>query len=100
MPTIIAFLLQGLAAIAGSLVLRGLAAAGIGSITYVLGDLSLAWLKSQAVNHIKDLDPQIVAMLSLMKVGEALSIVFSALVVRATLNGLSEGGRISRWVKQ
>jgi membrane protein insertase Oxa1/YidC/SpoIIIJ len=42
---------------------------------------------------------QLVQLLAFMKVGEAISIIFSALLVRLLLNGLSAGGTISKLVR-
>jgi hypothetical protein len=100
MPLFIASLLGGLMNIAATLAGRVLLALGFASITYTGLSLSLDYLKAEALTAINGLPAEVVAMLSNMKVGVALSIVISAITARMVLDGLSAGGAISKLVKQ
>lgn len=88
-----------LLAIAGSLVGRVLTALGIGAVSYVGVDLSLSYFKTAVVSSFSSLPPSIVGLLSLMQVGSCISMVFSAMLMRMTYQGLS-GGAIKSWVKK
>ena len=100
MPAFIAALLGGLVNIAGHLAGRVLLSLGIGAVTYTGLATSLDWLKAQAVGALQGLPSDLIGLIAFLKVGEAISIVVSALLVRMTLDGLSAGGAISKLVKQ
>lgn len=100
MPYFVMALLGGLVNIAATMAGRVLIALGFSSITYTGLTVTLTWLKSQALTNISGLGSDVVSLLSFMKVGEALSIIVSAILVRQVLNGLTTGGSISRLVKQ
>jgi hypothetical protein len=99
LPALAAGLLGGLVQIAGTLAGRVLLSLGFSVVTYGGVSVVLGWLKSQAVGSLSGLSLEMVQLIAYLKVGEAISIVFSALVVRLTLNGLSSGGSISKLVK-
>lgn len=90
-------LLGGLISIAGTLAGRVLIGLGISVVTYSGMAASLSWLKSQAVVAILGLPPSVVGMLSALKVGQAISIVFSAILARQVIQGLS-GDALKKWV--
>lgn len=90
-------LLGGLISIAGTLAGRVLIGLGISVVTYSGMAASLTWLKSQAVVAILGLPPPVVGMLSALKVGQAISIVFSAILARQVIQGLS-GDALKKWV--
>ena len=98
MPAILAMLGGMLINITGSIVGQVLVALGIGVATYTGIDITLDWLKAQAVSNFQVLDPRIVGMLGVLKVGECISIVTSAMLARATINGV-QSGTFKRWVK-
>lgn len=100
MPLFVAALLGGLVQLAGTLAGRVLISLGFAAVTYTGISASLGFLKTQALASLTGLPSQIVGLMAYMKVGEAISIVVSALLVRATLAGLSAGGSISKLVKQ
>jgi hypothetical protein len=100
MPVFVAALLGGLINIAATLAGRVLIALGFASVTYTGLSASLTWLKSEALANINLLPPEVVGMLSYMKVGVALSIIVSALSARMVLDGLSAGGSISKLIKR
>lgn len=87
MPWILALLLRGLLYLTGSFVGRVMVALGLGVVSYTGMSASLAWLKGQALQNIAA--SQWVGLLSYMKVGVFISIVFSAMLARAAINGLN-----------
>jgi hypothetical protein len=100
MPAFIAALLGGLVNIAGQLAGRVLLALGFGAITYTGVSASLSFVKSQALSSLSGLPADLLGLMAFMKVGECISIISSAILVRMTLAGLSAGGSISKLVKQ
>nr|WP_315489898.1 DUF2523 domain-containing protein [uncultured Rhodoferax sp.] len=82
-----------LLAIAGSIALQIFVGLGIGVVTYAGIDTAIGWLKAGAVSALLGLPPEIVGMLSLMKVGSCVSMVFSALAIRITLSGIATGSK-------
>jgi hypothetical protein len=99
MPAVLAMLGGVLLNLAASLAGRVLIALGFGAVTYAGVSVTLDWLKARALDAFVGLSAQILGILSMLKIGEAISILFSALLVRLLLNGLSAGGSISRLVK-
>lgn len=99
MPAFVVMLLGGLVEIAGSLAGRVLLSLGFGFVTFTGTNTTISWAKSQALGALSGLSAQMLGLLAYMKVGEAISIVFSALLVRLLLQGLSAGGSISKLVK-
>lgn len=92
------WLLGGFLAIAPTLIGKILLALGIGVATYSGIDASLGWLKSSAVAALVGLPPSVVGMLSLMRVGSCISMVFSAILIRLALDGVTNGV-LKRWTK-
>lgn len=97
MPVFIAAIGGMLINIVSTLAGRVLIALGIGVVTFTGVNTSLTWLKGQAIASITSLPPEVFGMLSMMKVGVAISIVTSAITARLILNGLS-GDSFKRWV--
>lgn len=93
MPWLAAIFGNMLLAIAGSLVAQVLVALGVGVVTYTGVDLAISFLKTNAVTAILGLPPQVVGLLALMQVGSCISMVFSAMVMRMTLNGVAAGSK-------
>lgn len=91
-------LLGGLINIAGTLAGRVLLAVGISVATYTGLSTSIDFLKQGAITAFLGLPPQIIGMLSLMKVGSCVSMVISAIVIKMTLDGL-KGGVLTKWTK-
>lgn len=89
MPLFVAALLGGLVNIAGTLAGRVMIALGFGAVTYTGLSTSLAWLKTQAVSSFAGMGTEVVQLLAALKVGESISIVTSAILVKQLLNGLS-----------
>lgn len=98
MPLFVSFLLGGLINIAGTIAGRVLIGLGISAVTYTGLSASLDWLRDSAVVQLLALPPAVLGVLSIMKVGSALSVIMSATAVKLTLDGIS-GSTFKRWVK-
>jgi len=97
MPTFLAALGGVLINIAATVAGRVLIALGIGVVTYTGLDVTMAFLKAQAVGSLSGLPADVIGLISYMKVGVCISIITSAITVRATLMGLT-GGSVKKWV--
>lgn len=97
MPLFIAALLGGLIQVAGTLVGRVLLSLGIGYATYSGIDTSITWARDFVLTKLGDMGAVSVGIMATMKVGTAISILTSALVVRMVLGGLT-GGTLTRMV--
>lgn len=91
MPAFVAALLGGLLELTKSLVGRVLVALGIGLVTYNGLGVTLAFLKTQALSSMSSAPAGLVGLLGYLGVGEAISIISSAYLVRLALNGLTDG---------
>lgn len=99
MPAFIAAFLGGLINIAGTIAGRVFLALGIGVATYTGLATSLDWLKSQALANMSALPTNLVQLLSFLGVGQSISIITSAILVRAAITGL-QSGTVKRLVFQ
>lgn len=97
MPVFLTSLLGGLIGISGSIAGRVLLALGISVLTYTGTNAALDFLKTQAVSAFSGLPSQVIGMLAVMKVGQCISIIFSAIVARQVQQGLS-GDTVKKWV--
>lgn len=98
------FLAGALLNIAVTVAGRVLVGLGIGVVTVTGLTIILNYAKSQAVTYLQSigtaggsLGADILSLLAYMKVGVAISIIFSAWTMRLTIQGLSVGGSISRF---
>ena len=92
-PLIIGFLIEVTASIVG----RALVALGLSVVAYKGMSASLDWLKSSAVSSLVGLPPDLIGIISYMKVGECISIIFSAILARLLISGL-QADTVKRWV--
>lgn len=97
MPAILAALLGGLINIVGTMAGRVLVALGIGVVTYSGISVTLNWLKTEAIQSVSGLPAEVIGLIAYMKVGVCINIIFSAILIRAALNGLT-GDTMKRWV--
>lgn len=97
MPLFLASLLGGLVQVAGSIVGRVLIALGIGYVSYSGLSALLDALKGQVIGYLTGAPAQVVAIMGLLKVDVALSVVFSAYAARLVLAGLTSD-KITRMV--
>lgn len=97
MPIFLAALGGVLLNITGSIVGRVLLALGIGVVTYTGIDTSLTWLKTQALSSAATLPSELLGLMAFLKIGECISIVTSAVIMRQVLDGV-QSGTFKRWV--
>lgn len=97
MPVFVAAIGGMLINLVGTLAGRVLIALGISVITYTGMSTSIDWLKAQAVGAFMGLPAQVMGMLSVMRVGQCISIVTSAILARMVVNGLG-GDTFKKWV--
>lgn len=83
--------------LAGSWVLQALVSLGIGYVTYTGVDVTLDWLKTEAISSLQGMPTGVVQLLAFLKVGQCVSIVFSAISIRMGINGM-QSGTFKRWV--
>lgn len=98
MPVFIAAIGGMLINIAGSAVAQVLIALGLAVVTYTGVDTVLSTLKAQALQAFSGLPADLVALLSFLKVGVAISIITSAVAVRMSLQGMT--GAVKRFRKK
>lgn len=98
LPAIAAAIGGVLLNMAGSIVAQVLVSLAISVVTYTGVDLVLNRLKGDAISALLGLPPELVALLSYMQVGVAISIITSAIAVRMGLNGMD--GAVKRFRKK
>jgi hypothetical protein len=99
MPWIIAIALRGLVWVASSAFAQALVGLGIGVVTYTGTRVLLGSYKAQAVAAFVGLGPDVLGMLGVLKVGQCISILFSALAIRAGLSG-ANSDVVKRFIKK
>lgn len=97
MPVFLASLGGMLLQLTASWVGRVLLSLGIAVITYGGVNTTLSWLKGQAVYAFSGLPSDMIGLMAYMQVGNCISMIFSAIVVRQTLSGITSG-TFKRWV--
>ena len=97
MPLFLAALLGGLVQAASSIVGRVLIALGIGYISYTGINALLTLIKSQVVSYLVGAPGTVVAIMGLLKIDVAVSIIFSAFAARLVLQGLTSD-KVTRMV--
>lgn len=102
MPIFLAALLGGLSGAAGSLVGRVLVSLGLGFVTFSGINTLIDWAKTSLVSSLTGLPADAVGLLTTMRVGVAISMLFSALLMRLALNGLTSvaSGSVTRMVQK
>lgn len=97
MPAFLPMLGGLLLSLVAGMVGRVLASLGLSIVTYYGISQALDFLKSLIVQSMGQLPAEVVQLLGLMKVGTALSIVFSAMFASMLLNGLNSG-TFKKWI--
>ncbi|PUA96083.1 uncharacterized protein DUF2523 [Acidovorax sp. 107] len=97
MPAFIGMFGGMLLSLVGSLVGRVLASLGMSLVTFYGMTQAIDFLKGLIVQNLSQLPATVVQILALMKVGTALSIVFSAMFASMLLNGLNSD-TFKKWV--
>lgn len=102
MPIFLASILGALSGAAGSLVGRVLVSLGLGYVTFSGINTLLDFAKNQLVGALTGLPADAVGLLTTMRVGVCISMVFSALLMRLALNGLTSvaSGSVTRMVQK
>ena len=85
------WIVAGLASGVGQIVAKTLVTLGVGYVTYTGLDALIDLNEGQIITLIQTLPPTAQQLLGVLKVGTCIRIVFSALVMRATLFGMNEG---------
>lgn len=91
MPGWLEALWAGFLNIAATAAGRVLTALGFGTVTFTGTNMTLTWLRDQAVSAFQGLPADYIGLLSYLKVGTAISIIFSAILVRMVLTRLFVG---------
>lgn len=91
MPIFVAALIGGLVSAAGSLVGRVLIALCIGFVSFKGMDVLLSAIKSSVAGNLSGLPAGVIGLMGLFKVGTMINILWSAVSIRLTLNGLTSG---------
>lgn len=97
MPVFVAAIGGMLLNIVGSMVGRIFVALGMVVMTYKGLDSSVTWLEGQAVSALSGLPGEALSLVSYMRVGEAISIVGSAITTRLILDGV-QSDTFKKWV--
>lgn len=97
MPLFLASLWGGLISVAGTLVGRVLISLGIGYVTFTGVDASLDWAKAEFLAGLSGAPAAAVGLAGVLKVGQCVSMLLSALTARLVLAGLTSGS-ITRMV--
>lgn len=84
-PWILAAFFGGLRFVMGSLAIQVLVGLGIGVISYTGIDISLTYLKGQAIQALGGLPAEVIGALGYAKVGVFINIVTSAMVARMSM---------------
>lgn len=92
MPAIIAMLLGGLINVVGTMAGRVLVALGIGIVSYTGMQMLVGQLQTSIVGAFAGVPSQILAIIYLMKVGQALGIIMAATSARMVISGLTSEG--------
>lgn len=72
-------------------VMQVLITLGITAVTYTGVDIAIDHFKASALSSFGGLPPEVLGMIAYMKVGQAINIVFSAMLARMTYNGMKSG---------
>jgi hypothetical protein len=97
MPAFIGMFGGMLLSLVGGLVGRVLASLGMSLVTFYGMTQAIDFLKGLILQNLSQLPVTVVQILALMKVGTALSIVFSAMFASMLLNGLNSD-TFKKWV--
>lgn len=97
MPIFIAALGGMLINLVGTLAGRVLIALGISVITYTGITVTLDALKSQAIGALGGLPPEVFGLLGILRVGQCISIVTSAIAAKLVIDGLT-GDTFKKWI--
>ena len=85
------------------LIIKVMAALGIGFVTYQLGSFALDQLFAKIQEHVTQLPPEALAFAAMANIDEAMTIVFSGIAVRLSFlgfNALNSTGKAKQMIWQ
>ncbi len=91
MPVFILALVSALASVAGTLAGRVLMSLGIGFVVYKGVEIFLNSLKSIFIDSLLGMPGDILSILGMTKIDIGFNMIFSAIVARFVISGLSSG---------
>ena len=91
MPLMIGWIIGGLVAAASTLVGRVLLALGLGFAIYSGVDTSFSWAKAEFLAGVTGMPAMGLQIAGLLKVGQCVSMMLSALTTRLVMGGLTSG---------
>ncbi|HJV07812.1 MAG TPA: DUF2523 domain-containing protein [Chromobacteriaceae bacterium] len=99
MPVIIGIVSSIITALLTSIVSRIIGALGFGMVSYAGASYLLNNLKATLTSNVNSVSGAFASIISMTGLGNAFTIIFSALVMRATLAGMDSAGNIiqSKW---
>ena len=92
MPAILAMLLGGLINIVGTMAGRVLVALGIGVVSYTGMQALTGQLVNSIVMAFGSLPSQVLAIVYMLKLGQAIGIIIAATSARMVINGVTSDG--------
>jgi hypothetical protein len=102
MPLFLAAILGALSQAAGSLVGRVLVSLGLGYAAFTGINTMISGVQVYALSQFNSLPADAIILAGKMRVGVAISMIFSAMLMRLALNGLTSAasGSITRMVQK
>lgn len=99
MPLILSICAAVVTALLTNIVSRVVGAIGFGMVGYAGANAVMDLLKGLIAQNLNSTSNTVLAIVSIAGFGQGLSIIFSALVMRATLAGMDSAGNImqSKW---
>lgn len=91
LPLIIGSVVGGLAHAVGSLVGRVLVSLGVGFVVYNGADTMLDFVRTNVLNQLQMLPPELFTVLSLLQVPAVINVYFSAWTASLAITGLQSG---------
>ena len=82
----------------GGLVGRVLASLGIAFISYYGVSEALDFLKNLVAQNLHNLPPDVLAILGVLQVGRALTILFSCMFANMVMNGITGGASLKKMI--
>ena len=86
-----ALITYGIASGIGQGLVKFAAAMGVGFVTYQGMDLLVSQNEGQVLSLLSSMPPLAVALIGVLKIGTVVKIIFSAMLMRATLFGMNSG---------
>ena len=82
----------------GGIIGRALASLGIAFISYYGVSEALDFLKNLVAQNLHMLPPDVLAILGVLQVGRALTILFSCMFANMVMNGITGGASIKKMI--